>query len=221
MIDVPDTGASWGAAWRVRLDASARGQYGNAASRSVAVERTCMGFLLRRAEPADPTPIPNPERSVLDRHPSTTVGAQHHAWSEACLAFGLKKRTLDDRKTERDVLLVTFHPRIPMPDITLIIQIPGRVRNSLVSKHTVDVDGDEAAAELPEELGARGGLQPDGSLARNIILRAAGDVSLCGYPSRRLSLQEQRLGHGHAISKSTGHGPGTFLRPTFVVRCCP
>ena len=44
-----------------------------------------------------------------------------------------------------------------MPDITLIIQIPGRVRNSLVSKHTVDVDGDEAAAELPDELGARGG----------------------------------------------------------------
>ena len=124
LIEVPDTGASWGAAWRVRLDASARGQYGNAASRSVAVERTCMGFLLRRAEPADPTPIPNPERSVLDRHPSTTVGAQHHAWSEACLAFGLKKRTLDDRKTERDVLLVTFHPLIPMPDITLMIQVP-------------------------------------------------------------------------------------------------
>ena len=91
-----------------------------------------------------------------------------------------------------------------MPDITLIIQIPGRVRNSLVSKHTVDVDGDEAAAELPDELGARGGLQPDGSLARNIILRAAGDVALCGlHPSRRLSLQEQRLGHGHAISNPT------------------
>ena len=81
-----------------------------------------------------------------------------------------------------------------MPDITLIIQIPGRVRNSLVSKHTVDVDGDEAAAELPDEFGARGGLQPDGSLARNIILRAAGDVALCGlHPARRLSLQEQRL----------------------------
>ena len=71
-------------------------------SSTVAVERTCMGFLLRRAEPADPTPIPNPERSVLDRHPSTTVGVQHPAWSEARLAFGLKKRTLDGGKTERD-----------------------------------------------------------------------------------------------------------------------
>ena len=71
---------------------------------TVAVERTCMGFLLRRAEPADPTPIPNPERSVLDRHPSTTIGAPTHDWSEARLPFGLTKRTVEsERKTERDM----------------------------------------------------------------------------------------------------------------------
>ena len=34
--------------------------------------------------------------------PSTTVGVPHLAWSEARLAFGLKKRTVDERKTERD-----------------------------------------------------------------------------------------------------------------------
>ena len=71
-------------------------------SSTVAVERTCMGFLLRRAEPADPTPIPNPERSVLDRHPSTTGGVPHHVWSKARPEFGLTKRTVDGRKTERD-----------------------------------------------------------------------------------------------------------------------
>ena len=175
-----------------------------------------MGFLLRRTEPADPTPIPNPERSVLDRHPSTPVGVQRPVWSEARLRFGLKKRTLDGRKTERDVMLVTFHPRIPMPDITLMIQVPERARNSAVSNHTVDVDGDEAAAELPDELGARGGLQPDGGLARNIILRAAVDVSLCGlHPSRRLSLQEQRLGHGHAISNPSEWHVGQIFRLSF------
>ena len=41
-----------------------------------------------------------------------------------------------------------------MPDITLMIQVPERARNSVVSNHTVDVDGDEGAAELPDELGA-------------------------------------------------------------------
>ena len=70
-------------------------------SSTVHFERICMGFLLRRAEPADPAPIPDPERIVLDRHPNTTVGAPHHA-SEARLAFGLEKRTVDVRKTERD-----------------------------------------------------------------------------------------------------------------------
>ena len=71
-------------------------------SSTVHFERICMGFLLRRAEPADPTPIPNPERSVLDRHPSTTVGAPPHYCSEARLPFGLTKRTIEQRKTERD-----------------------------------------------------------------------------------------------------------------------
>ena len=103
-----------------------------------------------------------------------------------------------------------------MPDITLMIQVPERARNSVVSNHTVDVDGDEAAAELPDELGARGGLQPDGGLARNIILRAAVDVSLCGlHPSRRLSLQEQRLGHGHAISNPSEWHVGQIFRLSF------
>ena len=71
-------------------------------SSTVHFERICMGFLLRLAEPADPAPMPDPERSVLDRHPNTTVGAPKHAWSEARLQFGLKKRTVDGRKTERD-----------------------------------------------------------------------------------------------------------------------